>query len=598
MRALALTLLALCACGASHASQAGVTGAGGGATGGSATDGGATSCVPLAYPGGPYGTAAGAVLADRTWAGVSASGSGSTIALHALQAVCPDDPPIAILRIGASWCGTCRSYASHTKTLLGSDVGGSIRLMDVLLDDRDNAPSTPADAVAWQTLEDVVTPTGLDPAMSVGDLLPASPRLPLMVVVDARTMKIHEVLSAPTEDALEQSVRAALAAQHGAAPPVAPAPVLVDGRFSRDQWDLIAAMPLDTPPPADPSNAVADSIEAAALGGTLFSDPSLSPSDTVACVSCHMGAREFSDGHPTPPDGIGHGTRNAPSIILASYTRWQFWDGRADSLWSQALGPPENPNEFGSSRLFVAHAIYDVYRPEYEDLFGAMPPLSDTVRFPPNGMPGDPAFDGMSAADRQAVTRVYVNVGKTIAAFVRTLRGTQSTLDVYAAGGPTALTDAQKDGLLAFLRDGCAQCHWGPRLTDDAFHVLRFPTGSLTAGPDPGRQAGIPQLAAGEFDLGSTWSDDPSLARPVPSPGPWTLGAFKTPELRNVGLTAPYGHGGNYASLTDVVELIRAGGLPTGSALTEGTTEPWVAPFDEADVAPLATFLQSLQMSH
>jgi cytochrome c peroxidase len=258
----------------------------------------------------------------------------------------------------------------------------------------------------------------------------------------------------------------------------------------------------------------------------------------------------------------------------------------------------ENPNEFGSTRLFVAHAIHDDYQWEYEALFGAMPPLSDTVRFPPNGMPGDPAFDGMSAADRHAVTQVFVNVGKSIAAFERTLRGSRSSLEAYAAGDTTALTDPQKDGLLAFLRDGCAQCHWGPRLTDDAFHVLRFPSGSLEAGPDPGRQAGIAKLVASEFDLGSPWSDHPSLARPAPSAGPYTLGAFKTPELQNVALTAPYGHGGNYASLGDVVELIRTGGLPAGSTLTEGTTEPWLVPFDEADVAPIATFLQCLDMTH
>src|SRR6202034_301879 len=139
------------------------------------------------------------------------------------------------------------------------------------------------------------------------------------------------------------------------------------------------------------------------------SDPSLSPSGTVACVSCHTPAREDSDGHPTPPDGVGRGTRTVPSITLASYTRWMCWDGRADSLWSQALGPPENPNEFGSSRLFVAHAVYSDYRAEYEALFGALPPLSDTTRFPANGMPGDPAFDGMTAADQQAITQVFVN---------------------------------------------------------------------------------------------------------------------------------------------------------------------------------------------
>jgi cytochrome c peroxidase len=87
----------------------------------------------------------------------------------------------------------------------------------------------------------------------------------------------------------------------------------------------------------------------------------------------------------------------------------------------------------------------------------------------------------------------------------------------------------------------------------------------------------------------------PSRVSP-PVAGAWTLGAFKTPQLRNVALTSPYGHGGNYANLSDVVELIRTGGLPAGSALTEGTTEPWLVMFDQANDAPITTFLQSLDM--
>src|SRR6185312_7407737 len=171
MRALGLALLALAAC---HAEGAVATGADGGAGGGA----GGAPCVPLAYPAGPYGTTPGAVLSDRTWTGVSAAGVPGSIAVHDLQASCPADPPVAVLRIGASWCGTCRSYAAHTRTLLGSDVGGSVRLLDVLLYDRDNAPPTAADPVAWQALEDAVTPTGIDPALSVGDLIPAGAVLP------------------------------------------------------------------------------------------------------------------------------------------------------------------------------------------------------------------------------------------------------------------------------------------------------------------------------------------------------------------------------------------------------------------------------------
>ena len=77
-------------------------------------------------------------------------------------------------------------------------------------------------------------------------------------------------------------------------------------------------------------------------------------------------------------------------LSLPAYTRWMFYDGRADSLWSQALDPTEAPNEYGSSRLFIAHTIAQYYQPQYEAIFGPMPPLDDTTRFPPSGMPGDP----------------------------------------------------------------------------------------------------------------------------------------------------------------------------------------------------------------
>ena len=441
---------------------------------------------PVNLPPGPYGAAVGSTLGDLSWTGVSAAGTSTRIALHDAVAGCPGDPALLVVRVGAVWCGTCRSYAAHSRQLLSSDAGGQVRLLDVILFDRDNAPASAADATAWQALEDVRTDTGVDPGLIVQGLLPSPTQLPVMLVVDARTMILRDVLSNPTEDALEQSVRAALARARGRPPPVAPAPVLADGRFSRDQWDLIASTALTDPPGADPSNAVADSIAAAALGGKLFSDTRLSPSNTVSCASCHEPLRQLSDGFPTSPEGVGRTTRNSPSLTFAAYARWAFYDGRADSLWSQALGPTESPNEFGSSRLFIAHAIASFYRPQYETLFGPMPPLDDLGRFPPSGMPGDPAYDAMAPADQKAVTQVFVNLGKVIEAYERTFRGAGSSLDAYASGQASALTDDQKDGLLAFLKSGCAQCHYGPRLTDDAFHVLRFPSGSLELGARSG----------------------------------------------------------------------------------------------------------------
>jgi cytochrome c peroxidase len=379
----------------------------------------------------------------------------------------------------------------------------------------------------------------------------------------------------------------------GAAAPTPPAPGLHDGRFTRDEWDLVSAMTLATPPPPDPTDAVADSLAAAGFGGPLFADPTLSPSNQVACASCHEADRQLTDGSPTSPEGVGKVTRNAPSLTLAAYQPWQFWDGRTDTLWSQALGPMEAPNEFGSSRLFIAHRIFDAYRGQYESLFGPMPPLDDGVRFPASGRPGDAQWSAMAPDDQAAVTKVFVNAGKAIEAFERTFRSVDSRFRRYVAGDGAALADAEKDGLLAFLRSGCAQCHWGPRMTDDAFHVLRFPSGTLTAA-DRGRIDGIASLGASEFGAKSLWSDAPSAARLPRAAGDWALGAFKTPALRNLALTAPYGHGGNYTLLPDVVDLIRTGGLPQTSPLAVGTTEPWLPEFSAQASGSIATFLSAL----
>jgi len=86
------------------------------------------------------------------------------------------------------------------------------------------------------------------------------------------------------------------------------------------------------------------------------------------------------------------------------------------------LGPFENPKEFNSSRLFVAHNIYDRYKTTYETIFGVMPMLADMARFPAAGKPGDSNWEMMTANDQKIVTQVYVNIGKSIAAYERTLR--------------------------------------------------------------------------------------------------------------------------------------------------------------------------------
>ena len=562
-----------------------------------ASDATTVACVPSPYPAGPYGTTVGATLADATFTGRSASGAPGAVSLHDVLDTCASPAPVVLVRIGAEWCGTCRWSAENATLLASSGVGARVRFLDVLLRDRDNAPTDDAAAARWQSIQDAPAPVALDPDFTTAALVPQGSPLPYVLVVDARTMAIRDALAMPTEDALEASVAAALAAIDGVTPPSAPAPVLVDGRFTRDEWGLVSAMIVATPPATDTTNAAESALAAVSFGGRIFNDLELAANQNVACSSCHEPSRQLTDGSPTSPEGVGPVTRNAPSISTIAYQRWQFWDGRADTPWSQALVPMEAPNEYGSSRLVIAHAVLDRYRDIYEPIFGAMPALDDTTRFPPTGKPGDPQWEAMAPADQQAVTQIFVNVGKSVAAFERAFTSTDSPLSAYIRGDGTQLTGDQKDGLLAFLQAGCAQCHWGPRMTDDSFHVMRFPAGTLTT-PDRGRIDGVASYVASEFGAGSQWSDDPTRARPAPVAGPWTLGAFKTPTLRNVALTGPYGHGGNYQSLADVVELIRTGGTPQGSSLAYGTIEPWVPAFDASMTAKIAAFLGALDETY
>lgn len=128
-------------------------------------------------------------------------------------------------------------------------------------------------------------------------------------------------------------------------------------------------------PPPDPTNAVADSPAAAGLGQQFFFDTRFSgplvigsngsngatgpagASGTVGCVSCHNPAQGGADVRSRPANtslGASWTGRNAPSVYNAAYAPWQFWDGRRDSLWSQALGPVESAGEHNFSRLQVA----------------------------------------------------------------------------------------------------------------------------------------------------------------------------------------------------------------------------------------------------
>src|SRR5690349_11553477 len=205
-------------------------------------------------------------------------------------------------------------------------------------------------------------------------------------------------------------------------------------RWTPAELALLRSLSIRTlgPVPADPSNRYADDPRAAALGQRLFFDPRLSATGRVACATCHEPARGFQDGRPLA-EGVGRAARRTMPLAGTAYGPWQFWDGRADSQWAQALGPLESAAEHGGDRTQYAHLLAARYRARYEAVFGALPALAG---LPAQAGPvADPAraaaWNGMPAAARAGVTRVYANLGKAIAAYERRLAFTPSRFDRY-----------------------------------------------------------------------------------------------------------------------------------------------------------------------
>lgn len=319
------------------------------------------------------------------------------------------------------------------------------------------------------------------------------------------------------------------------------------------------------PPPADPSNAVEGRPEAVALGERLFADARLSKNGRVACASCHDPARGFQDGLPVGR-GVGTGTRRTMPIAGAAYSPWLFWDGRKDSLWSQALGPLEDAAEHGANRAALVRLLQADYRAEYERLFGPLPSLQGVpADASPIGSPQErQAWARLSDAQRDAVNRAFANLGKAIAAYERTLAPSESRFDRYAAAvlagdaaGQQVLTAQEVNGLRLFIGKGqCATCHNGPLLTDQHFHNTGVPQRDA-ARADRGRSAALAPVLHDEFNCLGPYSDAPADAcqeiRFIASDDPGMDGAFKTPGLRDVAGRAPYMHAGQIASLEEVV---------------------------------------------
>ena len=364
--------------------------------------------------------------------------------------------------------------------------------------------------------------------------------------------------------------------------------------FSQDEWDIVISLsPLPDTPPPNPTNRFADNPAAALLGQAFFFDFRFSKHSTIACSTCHSPFYAFADIESTSL-ATGRGTRNTPTVLNAAYNEWQLWDGRAETMWAQALFALEGEGEMAGTRVQYAHVIHQHYKTEYEAVFGPLPELEDTARFPADGKPGDPAFDGMSEADQIAINTIFSNIGKAFEAYQRLLISRDAPFDRYVAGDAAAISPEAKRGLKLFIgKGGCVDCHNTPRFTDNGFHNIGVPSGPVE---DKGRFQGIPKLLANMFNSAGIYSDWRSASEEmlgVMAAKPEDQGAFRTPSLRNVAGTAPYFHTGEFSTLLSVIAFKDAGGSTVGFP---GMAALPIAPLNlsEEEQNDLVEFLKTL----
>jgi cytochrome c peroxidase len=414
-------------------------------------------------------------------------------------------------------------------------------------------------------------------------------------------------------------------------PPDPPPPPGNDAGPDLFTADEIAAYKLQSPlpaVPADPTNAFADSAAAAVLGQRLFFDKSYSGAlavaddgangglgavgDTgkVSCASCH--ASLGTDDNRSKPNnvslGTDFGTRNALPIVNSSFYKWTNWAGRFDSQWSLPLAVAENAKIMKSTRLSIAHMLWNKYKADYDAIFPVPldaaldPAAADAARFPasgkPKAAPGDPdgAWEGMAPADQAIVNRIFANYGKAIAAYVRLVVSRNAPFDKFVAGDANAIDLSAKRGLKVFLGKGkCASCHAGPDFTDNDFHDIGVPqTGPHVPATDLGRFTDVAGLLASPFNTNGTYSDNTSTGKLTNVAQTADLtGRFRTKGLRGLSTSAPYMHSGQFATLPEVVDFYDKGGgdPPDGGAKDPKLSALGLSAEDKTD---LVAFLKSL----
>ncbi len=316
-----------------------------------------------------------------------------------------------------------------------------------------------------------------------------------------------------------------------------------------------------------------------ALGEKLFNDKRFSIDGTVSCANCHNEKLAFSDAMQV---SVGHdgltGTRNAPTVINAAYYSSQFWDGREPDLEGQSKQPFINPVEGG---LSDHTPILKIVRsdPGYQDAFTSV----------------------FGVAGEQLTMD---QVAKAIASYERSLIAGDSPFDRYYFNGERdALNDTQVRGLQLFVGQGrCVSCHAIEQdhalFTDNRFHNIGIGINSV--------QQDVPRLVeayleakteGGEVDaMVLTDKKSSELGRFAVTEEITEIGAFKTPTLRNIALTAPYMHDGSLKTLEEVIIHYNNGGVTPAGAKVNDFLSGGIRPLNltDAQIADLAAFLGAL----
>ncbi len=300
------------------------------------------------------------------------------------------------------------------------------------------------------------------------------------------------------------------------------------------------------------------------LGRKLYFDKRLSADDTVSCATCHDPKKGFADGEIVAIGIKGQkGARNSPTGLNTAFLDFQFWDGRALTLEEQAKQPIINPVEMGMPSHDTAVAkISNIseYKADFKSVFG-----TDSITID--------------------------HIAQAIASFERTLIALNSPFDRFIAGDEDATSDSAKRGWELFQgKARCLTCHEFtvsyPFFTDNLFHNI----GVAMKDKDFGALAR--KAASPDADPATLAHEEASseLGRYLVTKEPKDIGAFKTPGLRDVVLTAPYMHDGSEPTLESVIEFYNKGGEPNPNL--DGGIRP--LNLTEEEMIDLVEFMKAL----